>query len=301
MLSKICIIGIGSLGGFLCNHLSYISHVQEIIIVDPDIVELSNIEKSIYEIQDVGMAKVDAIERKLSSIELTKIPYTYQEGKTKLPKCDLVIDCRDIVCSRRGEIDVKFYISENSLIIDCKKQVRYGKEYPGSYIMKLSKDIINDAAFLARKIIVSGMVYKLMKNNTVLSLNLDDMTDHAQKDLNELIEKQRLQDDFMYDPPPGSEKLRELEPNIKPILALCKDQNLPVYIGQQSLWKKFSNLSPSKKYDIIKKGELTTELDVITRLSNLVKKSGGDVNFIVTVYSRGNDTRVELIQEAGSA
>lgn len=302
MIQKICVIGIGSLGGFLCNHISYVSFVNELVVIDPDIVETSNVEKSIYDIEDVGKLKVDAIEEKLrKSVKITKLPFIYREGETKIPKCDLVVDCRDLVCTRKGEIDVKFYISEKSLIIDCKKRVKYCKEYPGSYIMKLPKDVINDAAFLARKMIVDGTISELIQRNIILRIDLDDMTDHAKKDIEELVQQQALQDDIMYDPPPGIEKLRELEPNIKPILELSKQKNLPVYVGEKSTWKRFASIASSAKYEMIKRGELQNEVDVITKLSKLVKTAGGDVNFIVTINKRDGDTRVELIQEAGSA
>lgn len=303
-MKRIGIVGVGSLGGFLANHLSYISYVHELVVIDPDIVESENVTKSIYDPADIGHPKVDAIGRKLrSSVKVIKINDSYSEGLTKLPKCNLLVDCRDVICSRHGEIDAKIYISERNLIIDCKKIVSYCREYPGSYIMQLQKDKINDAAFLARTMIVNGMIYELIKNNTVLRINLEGITSNVEQDLQTIIKNQQLQEDLIYDPDPGVERLREIESHINPIITLNKTRDLPIFVGERNPWKEYTEIegSPVVKYDLAKAGELKSPADVIGKLARIAQRQGGHTTFIVTINVSKGDPRVELIQETGSA
>ena len=63
----------------------------------------------------------------------------YIDGVTKLPKTDLIIDCRNIFGKRSLEIDLKLYISKRFLILDFQKEERYNQLQKGEYIIELKK------------------------------------------------------------------------------------------------------------------------------------------------------------------
>ena len=104
MIKKVTVIGLGTLGGFLCKHLSELENIKEIVIVDFDKIESRDVYRSIYSISNIGEYKVDALSEIIeSNVTVTKLNKKYIEGKTKIPKSDLVIDCRDFVYDRHTE------------------------------------------------------------------------------------------------------------------------------------------------------------------------------------------------------
>ena len=157
MFSRVCIIGIGTLGGFIAESLTKIETIEEICIVDFDYIEPRNFKNSIYKPSQLGDFKVDALEEILktnSEIKVTKLNEKYIEGKTKLPShLDLILDCRDFTYDRYGEIDARLYITSRYLIIDCRKVVKYETHQEGSYLTLLSKSDLRNAAFQATHLI----------------------------------------------------------------------------------------------------------------------------------------------------
>ena len=98
---KVLIIGMGAVGSWVIDLLSR-DGVENFIIVDDDIIEISNLHRQdLYFEEDIGKYKVDCIETRLKeinqNIQIVKI-------KKKLTKdffddfnyqCDLVINCAD--------------------------------------------------------------------------------------------------------------------------------------------------------------------------------------------------------------
>jgi len=304
----ITVIGLGTLGGFLCKHLSEMEELEELIIIDDDIVEVKNVFKSIYRSQDVGEYKVDAMSNLISNnISVKKIKSKYIDGKTKIKSTDLVIDCRDIVCDRSNDIDVRFYISEKILIIDCRKNVRNVCSYEGGYRTQLNKSEINKAAFFAAQTVFSGQLYEMTKNNMVQRINLDLVSSVMDKSIRKNL-KNKL--DIIYDLAGDTQRLQCIEENIKPILRLNRSSDIDVFVGSKS--KNYKTIERTRKinlpverktnYTLIPRNSLNSSLDVIQRLTEIVKKQPGISNFIISVTKdENNNSYIELIEETGAA
>ena len=305
MYQKVAVIGLGTLGGFLCRHISDLDEVKELVIVDYDIVESKNVFKSIYTSSQVGEYKVDALSQLLNEdVTVTKINRRYIEGRTSLPFCDLIIDCRDFVCDRMNEIDVRFFISGKVLILDCRKKVKTECEYEGSYSIPLTKAEINRAAFYAAQIIDSNQIANMIKNEMVQRINLDILPSVMNKAITRTLNNTI---DLVYENPDLSQRLQCIETNIKPILDMNKSQHVDVYIGErqppknlQSLFTKFPEVA-STKYAMIPINSMTTSMDVMKKLSDIVKLQPGVSNFIVTVRRENGKSFVELLEETGAA
>ena len=307
-LKRIAIIGLGTLGGFLSKHISELDSVKELVIMDYDLVETKDIYKSIYDHSKVGELKVTALKEIIGDdVLVMDFNHKYKEGKTKLPECDLVIDCRDFVCDRLGEIDVRLYISGTVLIIDCRKIVKNKCQYDGAYTINLSKTEINKAAFFATQIIDSDQIENLMKNNLIQRLDLNLFPELMQKAIKESLDNKI---DIIYELSDGSERLHCLEENIKPILNLNKRQDVDVFVGGKPKPKKFPTKLLEKfimpgvattKHELIPANSLKSSNDVISNLATLVKKQGGVSNFIVTIKKVNGDQYIELFEETGAA
>lgn len=305
MFSKVAVIGLGTLGGFLCKHISDLECIEELVIIDHDIVEGKNTFKSIYTSSQVGEYKVDALQPLLNEdVTVTKINRRYIEGKTSLPFCDLVIDCRDVVCDRRSEIDVRFFISGKVLIVDCRKNVRSGCEYTGSYSIPLTKSEVNRASFYAAHLIESNQMRDMIRSNSVQRIDLNVLPSIMGRAIQTSLQNKT---DMIYENPDLSQRLQCAEDYVKPILELNKSKNVDVYVGERecpSFLQKLFNKMPEvaeTKYAMIPANSMNTSMDVMQRLSDIVKSQPGVSNFIVTVRSENGRTFVELLEETGAA
>ncbi len=308
-MKRIAVIGLGTLGGALCKNISEMESIDELIIVDYDKVESKNIHNSVYKASQIGETKVDALKEIIEN-DVHVIPNNmkYKEGKTPLPKCDLIIDCRDIVCDRGNEIDVRLYISGKILIIDCRKNIKTQYNYEGSYRRHLSKSELNKAGFFAAQIICSDQIKNLLSNKTVQRLDLNLLPSIINKAMKKSLDN-RI--DIIYETVDGSERLQCLEENIQPIMNLVRTKDVDVYIGEKEskemcLVKPFRKVDKvpevtKTKYAVIPHNSLRNSNDLIHALSKIVKKQHNLVNFIVTLRTLEGETFVELLEETGAA
>jgi hypothetical protein len=286
---KIVVIGIGSFGGFLCKHLSELESVEQLYIIDDDIVEAKNIKNSIYKISQIGENKVDALTDIIENdISVLGFKIEYIEGKTILPKSDLVIDCRDIVCDRMTEIDIKFYISGRSLVMDSRKNVKCPNQYQGSYSVKLTKNEISKAAFFAAQIIGSNQIKNLINSHLIQAVELDVLPEILNKSIKETLENRS---DLMYEVFDQTNRIYGLEESIEPIMTMNKKQDVPVLIPEKNI----------KDFSTIPKGSLNTVSDLIENLTNIVKRENSIKNFIVVMRERNGMKYVELLEETGGS
>ena len=71
MYSSICLIGLGSFGSFLARALiDTNTNLKKLTLIDYDTVTIDNIGKSLYDENDVGRLKIDAIYDKIKHIVL---------------------------------------------------------------------------------------------------------------------------------------------------------------------------------------------------------------------------------------
>jgi hypothetical protein len=286
MPKTIGVIGLGSLGGFICKHLAGNHTVTKLVIVDYDLVTSQNTLKSIYRPKDIGANKVDALEDILKSenfgLEVAKINSEYIEGQTKLPKCDLLIDCRDFVCDRLGEIDVRVYISGRDVIIDCRKMVCVYKPYQGEYNLQLNKSEISKAAFLVSDLIIRNKFSSLIQNSSVERINID-LLDELIKTSIEQQSKDQL--DIIYDDNKFTKKITRLDQAITPTIYMNSKDKVEVILGpiRESIFP----------------GSLKEPSDVIRFMGRFVERYGHGKNYIIFV-NKINKT-LEFIEETGAA
>jgi len=234
MFAKIAVVGIGSFGGFLARELAEQDPVKELILIDFDVVEEKNLENSIYRWRDVGKPKVEALARMIKAldadVEVTTLREKFLEGKTVIPKCDLVIDCRDFTYDRKGGIDIRLYISGRHLIVDCRKRVNYKVPQQGRYLLPVTKNDLKQASNFATSLIFSSSIYQQMDREVVLTLNLDYVKTKTD-DFNWLAEQK---EDFVYDSHPNLSKVIDLDQNIKPIIEMNKKDEVTFCVSEPS-------------------------------------------------------------------
>jgi hypothetical protein len=298
------VIGVGSLGGYLCKHIAEAEMTEELIIVDHDIVESRNVFTSIYTSSQIGEYKVNALCDLLEDITVTKINTKYIEGKTKIPQCDIVVDCRDIVCSRNNEIDIRLYITDRVLIIDCRKKVNIPCTYDGGYTINLTKKELSKAAFYASQVIESRNIHEMIKNNLVQRLDLDILPSVLNKAINRTLKNKM---EMVYDDSYLSNRVQCIEDNITPIIEINKNSSIDVYVGEresqtkiQKMFNKFPEVAKTK-YAVIPANTMSTSLDVMKKLSDIVMLQPGVTNYLVTVREENGRKIIELLEETGAA
>lgn len=301
--NNITVIGLGTLGGFLCKNISELNLVKELTIIDYDTVEGKNVFKSIYSPEQIGEFKVDALSEIIrDDIVVTKIKRLYIEGITKIPKSDLVIDCRDIVCDRQREIDVRLYISGRNLIMDCRKNVQNKQSYDGEYSIILTKSEINKAAFFASQIIETGTIRRMISNQMVQKIELNLLNSIMNKSIQQTIDNKI---DMIYEATGSSQRIHCITENINPIFDLNNAQDIEVFVGERTKTLEKNIIKFPKeaknKHLILPKKSLKNSFDIINILSELVERQPGVSNFILTIREKEGIKYVELLEETGAA
>jgi molybdopterin-synthase adenylyltransferase len=101
--SHVTILGAGGIGSWVAHELVR-SGIKNLILIDPDIVELSNLPRTvIYSVDDIGKKKADVLRDKLSLLmgDLCKIESVTENIETSnqlrlyIENADLVINCAD--------------------------------------------------------------------------------------------------------------------------------------------------------------------------------------------------------------
>ena len=281
----IAVIGIGTLGGFVADALSNIETLETLIVIDHDLVEAKNLKNSIYRQIDVGLSKVesliDIISHKNPDLTIMTMDEKFIEGKTKIPQCDLVLDCRDYTYDRRREINVRLYISSRYLMVDCRKNVNYKIKTEGKYIMQLNKQDLRYAGSLVSMFISNNTIKRLMKDQSVQKYELDYVK-HIDS----------TPCDIVYENPTGEEKFVNLPEKIVPILQANKNNDLDVCVG--------SCLFPITEYSI-PQNSLQGSRDLILSLTQAVAKQNQFNNFVIALHQTHEKFLVELIPETGAA
>jgi hypothetical protein len=282
---NVVIIGLGTLGGFTAEAISNLENTEKLVIIDHDIVEQKNLKNSIYRQIDIGIPKVEALKDIITyqnpNIEIWAFQTEYKEGKTKLTKEDLVIDCRDFTYDRKSEIDARFYISSRYLMADFRKNVTYKERQPGKYIMELTKNDLKCAASIISMIIDNNIIKSLIANQSVQKYELD-YTKHIENCCYDVV----------YENTVGEEKFVNLPEKIVPILDMNKHKDVTVFLG-------------SKVYPVVERiipmDTLKSSKDVILNLASIVSCQKDFNNFVVSVFNEGSNVYIELIPETGAA
>tara|TARA_Y100000310_G_scaffold83971_3_gene80644 strand:+ start:1779 stop:2621 length:843 start_codon:yes stop_codon:yes gene_type:complete len=95
---SVAVVGVGGVGSWVASDFA-LSGVDNILIIDPDIVELSNLNRTPFKMRDEGIPKVEALmeyilERRLC--EITPIQERVENVEIELfDDYELIVDCRD--------------------------------------------------------------------------------------------------------------------------------------------------------------------------------------------------------------
>ena len=297
MFNNICIIGVGTLGGFVCKHLAEQESVKEITVIDDDIIQSKNTYNSIYGVSMIGEFKVDCIEHMLKNIiPIRKIRQKYFEGKTEIPTdVDLMVDCRDELYDRYGEIDIRLFISNRTLVFDCRKTLTYSNKYKGEYSIQLTKNELNRAGFFAAQLISGGAVKEFIKNEIIHTLNLEILPKLATESTERAIEART---DLFYE---NSEKfnIHGLNHNLKNILEINKYQPIEVYVGEKDNF--LAKSAPKTNFTVIPQNELNNPIDLNNFFERFLLQNKITKNFIIILKAKNNNYFIELLEETGAA
>jgi ubiquitin-like modifier-activating enzyme 5 len=115
------VVGIGGLGALTAEIMARVG-TGELVLMDYDKLEEANLNRLIYSVDQVGMAKVDALSDYLlkanPEVKITTHPYDITDGKgydaflSETEKCDIVFGCVDT-------FQVRLFI--NSQIVKARK------------------------------------------------------------------------------------------------------------------------------------------------------------------------------------
>jgi len=136
--STVLVLGLGGVGSFACESLAR-SGVKKLIIVDKDVVDVTNINRQILATKEnIGSSKVDEMEKRInliSNAEVVKIE-SFVDENFEIPECDAILDCIDTITS-------KFYIQKQARKkrIFCISSMGMGNRFDPTKIQytKLSK------------------------------------------------------------------------------------------------------------------------------------------------------------------
>jgi len=290
LYNNICIIGAGTIGGFLTYNLYHSEISKSFTIFDYDTVELKNIRNSIYTKKDIGKLKTDAIFKKLDEPSNVIIRNEkFIEGATKNLLSDLVIDCRDFIYDRKNIIDLRLYISGKNLVLDCRKNIKKDFHHEGQYTESLSKIDIHNASLNASILISNGLIKDLINNQLVHHIPLDSTCKIAKQ----IIQNNKNKDDIIYDFTSLDKKLLNLHENYTSIIKINKYNDITIYLGSKSQYYQ-SKVIPKLKFKTIN--------DIISECSLLMNKIPYHFNsYILSINSDSNQYFIELLPETGGA
>ena len=292
MYNKIAVIGLGTLGGFIAKSISEIESIREIVLLDYDKVESKNLRNSIYNNEHIDRFKVNCLKNIIrkdnKNIKVSGMISKYIEDETKIPECDLVIDCRDYIYDRGNSIDVRMYISSRYLVIDCRKNMTYQKHHQGQYISNISRMDLKNASFNAALFIHRGLINDLIRRQAVYEFELDYNDMSVSKCISKIEEKP----DVIYDVEPNSNKLLNLEQHVYPIIDMSKKSDIEIYVGDKNNPIGISH---------IPKMTLQNYNDVVRVLSSMLCDRFNYNYYLVTPKVEGNKFTIQLLPETGAA
>jgi len=288
LYNDICLIGLGTLGGFLAKNLSELETTKNLLLIDYDTVEPENIKNSIYTEKDIGKSKTESILKKLDSNAIIHLRNEkFIEGITKIPKYDLIIDCRDFTYERKDLIDVRLYMSFRNLIIDCRKNVKYSKQHEGKYLTRLSKTDLKVSALNVTMLIENGMIGQLINNQLVHEISIDYLSEKTKNS----VSKEDV--DIIYDNNSFEGKLLNLHNNYSSIIDINQKNDLTLCVGSRKS-PYITRTIPRNNFNSIN--------DIITSFSSLMKNLPYSYNYyVITINTYNNIFYVELLPETGSA
>ena len=126
---KVVIIGAGGIGSWIAYFFARLG-VKELVVADPDIVELHNLNRTPFNLEHINRPKVEALEEIILSfrddIEYIGIPEYVLDWREEFEGADVIIDARDTTELLPFDVDFKltydgemisFWIKPNKLTL----------------------------------------------------------------------------------------------------------------------------------------------------------------------------------------
>ncbi len=118
--ARVCIVGAGALGNFVALGLGF-AGLKNIAIIDPDVVEVSNLNRQVLFYDSIGASKAGTLSKRLSELfDLeTRFQIGYFDRSTEISSFDIIFDCVDnfetrIIISEKCKEERKILISGGS-------------------------------------------------------------------------------------------------------------------------------------------------------------------------------------------
>ena len=297
-IENIAIIGLGSLGCYISKGISELAEIKKLILIDYDRVEKKNLENTLYKENHIGYSKVDVltdiIKRTNPKIEIEKINEEFIENKTNISPTDLVFDCRDFVYNRQEQIDVRLSISSQSLLVDCRKKIKYNYNYEGKYLIHNPTPVnLKVAASIVKDLVKTQSIYELIKRQSVYvnSLNYLSTDLNISKSVSNFCTIHDSSDIFIHDTYPQQERLINLYENIDNILFANKTEDLLLVIGDGH---------GSFYEEMISKQFFKNDTDVIYLICSKMKYIPMTLNYNFFIIAL-NKNIIKILPETGAA
>lgn len=167
------ILGVGSLGSILSEKIVNDNFFDKLSILDYDIVKEKNLNNSIFCFDDIGKKKIDVINDKFSHLkEIDSFDLKFIEDLNNLLfDCDIIIDCRDFLYNRKN-IDIRLFVCNKSLIVDCRKKVNYQSSYEGSYFWDIDRNELEQLLDNFVNILKNNQMREMINKQDISEINL---------------------------------------------------------------------------------------------------------------------------------
>lgn len=284
MYRRILISGLGSIGSFVAQGLSYFQDLEKLVIIDPDLVEEHNVSKSIYSSKYVGKNKALALKNILSQTteaEIEAHQIKYSESNFTSNDIDLIIDCRDILCDRNID-SLKIFISGRSLIIDGRK-VKYGRTIPGEYTSEINVMDLMNISYIVTKVIETDLVKYLIRNNDLIQIPLDAERSDIEKRLSKIYNRDKT--DIIYDLVERT-RISNIDDVVREISNMSESNRMEIMLDTENGSETF----------LLNKGNFNSIYEVIDFISSLIKYEPHE-SFLVSIEGQ----RIILTPEIGAA
>ncbi len=184
--STILIIGLGGVGGYALESIVR-SGIENLIIVDADIIESSNLNRQLISLHStIGMKKVDAFEKRILDInpkaKIKKIDKFINEDNINIlfeQKIDYLIDACDTIPTKK--LIIKECIKKNIPMISCmgmgrkldisKIKVQDIRNTSYDPIAKKIRKMVNEEKIKEKIMVVSSTEQPITNNKKHISSN----------------------------------------------------------------------------------------------------------------------------------
>lgn len=109
----IIVVGVGGVGNWVALDAALCGQFDKIILIDDDIVENSNLNRTIFENSDIGQFKVDAVKNQIVRRRCTAIVETYTVKTTK----NLI---NSLITKEFGD---NSYYHSDIVVVDCRDDI----------------------------------------------------------------------------------------------------------------------------------------------------------------------------------